>query len=157
MATNKDIFFYRQNGLHGYMSNFSRHKFSVDSTYFNCTEQYFMYYKCLTFDPNNKVLLDKILTETNPGKIKQYGRLVRNFVPKIWEHKRYDIMLNALRRYSRMTWSSNNFLRTYTQGHKVSGLDRIIIMKSKELIETLESYDFSERQIVRLVKWNECS
>jgi|SaaInlV_165m_DNA_1040744.scaffolds.fasta_scaffold104156_2 hypothetical protein len=69
----------------------------------------------------------------------------------------HDIMLNALRRYSRMTWSSNNFLRTYTQGHKVSGLDRIIIMKSKELIETLESYDFSERQIVRLVKWNECS
>ena len=56
-----------------------------------------------------------------------------------------------------MTWSSNNFSRTYTQGHKVSGLDRIIIMKSKELIETLESYDFSERQIVRMVKWNECS
>jgi ribA/ribD-fused uncharacterized protein len=99
MATDEDIFFYRQNGLHGYMSNFSRHGFNSPlpcGKTFNCSEQYFMYYKCLTFDSNNKVLLDKILTEKNPGKIKQYGRLVRNFVPKIWENKRYDVMLDAL-------------------------------------------------------------
>jgi ribA/ribD-fused uncharacterized protein len=55
-----------------------------------------MYFKCLTFDCNNTSLLNKIMTETNPGKIKHFGKQVKNFVPEIWEDRRFNIMIEAL-------------------------------------------------------------
>ena len=98
METNKEILFYRANETHGYMSNFYRCAFTDNSgNKFNCSEEYFMFIKCLTFDSINKILLNKILNETNPGKIKQYGRQVNNFDPKVWDARRYDVMMDALR------------------------------------------------------------
>jgi ribA/ribD-fused uncharacterized protein len=55
-----------------------------------------MYIKCLTFDPDNQVLLTKILNENNPGKVKQYGRKVQNFNQVLWESRRYTVMMDAL-------------------------------------------------------------
>jgi ribA/ribD-fused uncharacterized protein len=98
METSTEIMFYKQNETHGYMSNFSKHGFIDNSSNkFNCSEQYFMYIKCLTFDPINKKLLNKILNETTPGKIKQYGRQVQNFSIDFWNTRKYDVMLDALR------------------------------------------------------------
>jgi ribA/ribD-fused uncharacterized protein len=56
-----------------------------------------MYYKCLTFEPENIELLDKILNEKSPTKIKKYGRQVKNYNDIIWKDKRYGIMVHALR------------------------------------------------------------
>jgi len=79
------------------MSNFYKTDFTdKDYIKYNCSEQYFMYYKCKTFDPNNNILLEAILKETSPAKIKKYGREVINFNDTIWKEKRYNIMLGAL-------------------------------------------------------------
>lgn len=64
---------------------------------FNCSEQYFMYQKCLTFDPENRNLLTKILKETNPKKIKALGRKVRNYSEEVWQRDRYDHMVQGLK------------------------------------------------------------
>tara|TARA_Y100000768_G_scaffold137246_1_gene102199 strand:- start:185 stop:715 length:531 start_codon:yes stop_codon:yes gene_type:complete len=94
------IYFYGSKGQYGFLSNFYKCNFECfinnNIIQFNCSEQYFMYFKCITFDPNNSELLNMILKETNPVKIKTLGRKVHNFDKKIWNEKKYSIMLNAL-------------------------------------------------------------
>lgn len=98
METETEIYFYNLNNKFPYMSNFYKTDFTdKNGIQYNCSEQYFMYYKCITFNPNNDKLLQAILTETSPTKIKQYGRQVKNFNDTIWKEKRYNIMLEALR------------------------------------------------------------
>ena len=80
------------------MSNFYPSKF-VDETgiEFNCTEQYLMYHKCKTFEPNNAQMLQQILNEKSPAKIKALGRKVKNYNEQIWNQMRYIVMVNGLR------------------------------------------------------------
>lgn len=98
METVQDIYFYGQNDIkYGYMSNFYKTKFTDNNgiTY-NCSEQYFMYQKCLYFNPTNNTLLYNIINEENPKNIKRYGRQVKNFNDKLWNEVKYDIMIKAL-------------------------------------------------------------
>ena len=98
METEKEIYFYRVSDKFGYMSNFYKTIFKgEDGTIFNCSEQYFMYHKCKQFDPENKILINLILKENNPMKIKFYGRQVQNYDNAKWLELRYTIMVNALR------------------------------------------------------------
>lgn len=98
METVDTIFFYNQNVLHGYMSNFYKSDFvDDDGNRFCCSEQYLMYMKAKTFEPNNTFLLNKILAETSPDKIKQYGRMVKNYVDVVWNDIRYGVMVDGLR------------------------------------------------------------
>tara|TARA_B100001175_G_scaffold109851_1_gene93311 strand:+ start:985 stop:1479 length:495 start_codon:yes stop_codon:yes gene_type:complete len=96
----KGIYFYGIKGEYGVFSNFYKSKMECfinnNIIHFNCSEQYFMYYKCITFDPTNEKLLNMILKETNPVKIKALGRKVQNFDESIWNSKKYFIMLNGL-------------------------------------------------------------
>lgn len=96
----KGIYFYGVKGEYGVFSNFYKCKMECfinnNIIHFNCSEQYFMYYKCITFDPTNEKLLNMILKETNPVKIKALGRKVKNFDESIWNSKKYFIMLNGL-------------------------------------------------------------
>jgi ribA/ribD-fused uncharacterized protein len=87
-----DIYFYNKSSEFGFMSNFYPIRFNQ----FNCSEQAFMFYKCLTFDSTNKELLKAILDETEPNKIKSLGRGVRNYDDQVWNNKRYDVMVNVL-------------------------------------------------------------
>ena len=98
METIDTIYFYNQNELHGYMSNFYKSNFvDSDGNRFCCSEQYLMYMKAKTFEPNNTVLLNKILVETSPAKIKQHGREVKNYDDGIWNEIRYGVMVDGLR------------------------------------------------------------
>lgn len=98
METVNTIYFYNQNNLHGYMSNFYKSYFVDDvGNRFCCSEQYLMYMKAKTFEPNNTVLLNKILAETSPAKIKQYGRMVKNYDENLWNEIRYEVMVDGLR------------------------------------------------------------
>ena len=102
MSDNHPLYFYgHKNEKTGYLSNFYETEFVVVSDgkekKYTCSEQYFMYRKCETFDPHNNILLNLILNETNPSKIKMYGRKVNNYNEQIWKELRYDIMLEALR------------------------------------------------------------
>lgn len=98
METGTEIYFYRLNNKFGYLSNFYQTNF-VDEhgNTFNCSEQYFMFHKCLIFDKENKKLLTAILNEKSPKQIKLYGRQVKNYSDDVWSDLRFDIMLNGLR------------------------------------------------------------
>ena len=99
METVDSIYFYSHTkGNYPYMSNFYPSKF-VDETgiEFNCTEQYLMYHKCKTFEPNNAQMLQQILNEKSPAKIKALGRKVKNYNEQIWNQMRYIVMVNGLR------------------------------------------------------------
>ena len=98
METVTEIYFYNLNNKFAYMSNFYATFFTdKDGIRYNCSEQYFMYAKCKTFNPDNEHLLRDILKETSATKIKLYGRQVKNYDDSIWNEKRYGIMLDALR------------------------------------------------------------
>lgn len=113
-------YFFRQYGYDGYLSNFYPVSFSIEKIEFNSSEQAFMYYKCLTFDKNNKELLSKILQEFNPNKIKKLGRSVKNFNEEIWNELKYDIMLKCIR-------------EKFLQNHNIK--QRLIETHSKYLYE----------------------
>jgi hypothetical protein len=98
METETEIYFYNLKNKFDYMSNFYKTKFTDnDGIKYICSEQYFMYHKCKTFDPNNHMLLQTILTEKSATKIKKCGRQLQNYDDTIWKEKRYNIMLEALR------------------------------------------------------------
>jgi ribA/ribD-fused uncharacterized protein len=98
METDTEIYFYNLKNKFKYMSNFYKIEFTdKDGIKYICSEQYFIYHKCKTFDPKNNILLETIITETSATKIKKYGRQVQNFNDIIWKEKRYNIMLEALR------------------------------------------------------------
>jgi ribA/ribD-fused uncharacterized protein len=97
METVNDIYFYGHKNEFGYMSNFYETTFIEHNTKFTCSEQYLMYYKCIIFDPLNFALLNAIIKETSPIKIKKFGRQVKNYNDIVWDALRYDIMLNGLR------------------------------------------------------------
>jgi len=91
------LYFYTPLTINGYLSNFYKVNFKENNLIFNCSEQYFMYQKCLTFNPKNNILLNKILSEVNSYKIKQFGRQVKNYNESVWNKARYGIMIKALR------------------------------------------------------------
>ena len=95
VENNKAIYFFRTNNDFGYLSNFYTCNFRINDITFCCMEQWIMYNKCLLFDPNS-ILIDKILNENNPSKIKAYGRLVKNYVDNIWSEKRYEVLIKGL-------------------------------------------------------------
>lgn len=97
METNDSIYFYGINDRFGFMSNFYPCKF-LDANkikYYN-SEQYFMYQKCLTFDPNNQELINKILKTKSATQVKKYGRSIKNYDNNIWKNKRYQAMTDGL-------------------------------------------------------------
>ena len=100
METDDSIYFYGHKNKFGYMSNFYPCSFTIrrlgNIETYNCSEQYFMAAKCRTFDPNNINLLNKIMNETNPMKIKMLGRQVKNFDDDVWNMKRQRIMFKEL-------------------------------------------------------------
>lgn len=97
LETEEEIFFYSHHGYkYACFSNFYPVDFTVDGIKFNCSEQYLMYHKCLTFDKDNICLLSEILNERDPKKIKQFGRSVRNYNEQIWNRIRQNIMIQGL-------------------------------------------------------------
>ena len=108
METETEIYFYNLNNQFDYLSNFYKTNFNdKNGINYNCSEQYFMYKKCETFDPNNNILLNAILNENSATQIKKYGRQVKNYNDTIWKEKRYNIMLEALR----LKFSQNEIIK----------------------------------------------
>lgn len=92
------IYFWGHTGEYGFMSNFYPASFtSCDGNIYNCNEQYFMKKKQELFDPENIDLAKKIMAETKPSKIRQFGREVKNYNDQVWSRVRFDHMLDGLR------------------------------------------------------------
>jgi ribA/ribD-fused uncharacterized protein len=145
METDTEIYFYNLQNKFAYMSNFYKASFiDTNGIKFNCSEQYFMYYKCKLFDPNNTALLKAILAETSATKIKQYGRQVSHFNETIWNNAKYDIMYDALRLkftqnediYKKLLSTQGKILYEASKNDKIWGIgyydkDAINVDKSK--------------------------
>ena len=135
METPNEIYFYGHTDEFGYMSNFYKTTFTDNSDpnnvlTFCCTEQYLMYHKCLTFIDNcesNQALLNLIMAETSPSKIKKFGRQVRNYNDDVWNAIRYNIMLDGLR----LKFNQNNVIKLklmqteHKQLYEASSTDKI--------------------------------
>ncbi len=66
----------------------------VSYTYAN-TEQYMMAQKALLFD--DMPIFHSIMNTTDPAKIKNFGRLVKNFDQKKWNECKFEIVVNGNR------------------------------------------------------------
>jgi len=97
MEHNNSIYFWRENEEYGWLSNFYKSNFVDDNgVQYNCNEQYFMAQKCLIFAPENKLILNQIMVQTSPLRIKNFGRKIPNFNEEIWTKSKYNIMVNGL-------------------------------------------------------------
>lgn len=90
-VTDKYIFFWRSISIY---SNWFECLFEIDDRSFNCSEQYFMYQKALTFGDTETAEI--ILNTQNPRAQKQAGRNIKGYNELVWNQKRYDIMLQGV-------------------------------------------------------------
>ena len=88
--TKEFIFFFGKNDIY---SNWHKCLFLENEMKFNCTEQYFMYHKAITFNDINTA--QKILASESQAEQKKLGRMVKNFNTKQWNEKRQEIMYRA--------------------------------------------------------------
>lgn len=96
VSNNNIIYFYGINDINYCFSNFYPSRFTDEKNIYNCSEQFFMKKKQELFDPNNSYLSNCILNESDPAKIKKFGRSVHNYDETIWNEKRYDCMCEGL-------------------------------------------------------------
>ncbi len=67
--------------------------FEVEGITYNTAEHWMMAGKARLF--NDEEILAKILVAKSPGEAKKLGRKVRNFDGKIWNQKKYQIVLEG--------------------------------------------------------------
>ena len=77
----------------GIFSQFFPCTFTEMGVSYNSAEQYMMAQKALLFDDIKTY--DKIMSLSNPYKIKALGRLVKNFNQEIWDKHKEDIVFNG--------------------------------------------------------------
>ena len=88
-VTDKHIFFWGE-----WPSNWFKCHFTVDGNEFFNSEQYFMYVKAITFG-DTEVAEEILVKGKNPKVAKALGRKVKNYDDKVWNEKRYQVMVEA--------------------------------------------------------------
>jgi len=84
--------------------------FSENGKKFNCAEQYMMYNKAVTFGDSEYA--EKIMKSSDQKQIKDYGRMVRNFDPEVWDSVKTDIVVKG----NMLKFSQNPELKKYLTG-----------------------------------------
>ncbi len=87
---NHCVFFWKEDGENGYMSNWYNRPFTVDGITYQNTEQYFMAQKAATF--GDMKTRDQILATSSPKECKALGRNVSPFDSAVWDAQRFQIM-----------------------------------------------------------------
>lgn len=88
----------------GKLCQWYKSDFIEDGVKFNCCEHYMMYKKAMLFGDSE--IASEILKETDPSKMKAYGRRIKNFDNAIWDEHKFDIVYTG------------NLLK-FTQNHKL--------------------------------------
>lgn len=92
-VTDKHVFFWRSAFSNWHISPFVA-EIEGKKLEFTTSEQYFMYVKAITFKDYETA--ERILKEgISPRIAKDLGRLVKNYDDKVWDEKRYQVMLDA--------------------------------------------------------------
>ena len=90
----KIICFHNPDEINGYLSNWYLSDFFVNGILYYSMEQYMMYQKALLFD--DMEIAGQILNTTNAGKIKAFGRRVKNYEDILWNGMRQLIVYQGL-------------------------------------------------------------
>ena len=86
--TNEYVFFWS-----GFLSQWTAESFSELGVTFNCCEQYMMWRKAILF--KDYKVAELIINETDPSKIKQLGRRVKNYDEYVWSKHKYEIVITG--------------------------------------------------------------
>ena len=78
----------------GFLSNWFESKFDLDGIHFVSVEQAMMYKKAILM--GDERVAQHVLTTSDPKKIKQYGRSVKNWNQELWESNKIRIVTEAL-------------------------------------------------------------
>lgn len=99
LETATAVYFYGQRDpAFGFLSNFHPCRFTDDrGRTFYSSEQYFMKIKQETFDPDNDALAVALLKAKSPPVAKKLGRQVKHYDDEVWNEKRYNVMVDALK------------------------------------------------------------
>lgn len=107
------------------LSNFFPCSFELDGKNWNCSEQYFMWRKAMTFGDHETA--EKILQTVDAKEAKQLGRQVKGFKNEVWDIYKYHYMYLAV--YAKFTQNNDLYkvLELYKDKHFVEGnpFDRI--------------------------------
>ncbi len=88
------VCFHNPDGENGYLSNWYLSDFEIEGIRFTSMEQYMMYQKAVTFYDADSA--NKILSDSNVGKIKALGRQVRNYDDVVWNGIRQIVIYKGL-------------------------------------------------------------
>lgn len=114
MKTNILAFYGHNNPKKGFLSQFYPCSFSCEGLEFNCSEQFMMAGKAILF--GDKETFDLIIKETDPFKIKSYGRLIKNFNSEKWDQEKQSIVtLGNTLKFSQDRKLLQRLLDTYGQ------------------------------------------
>ena len=72
------------------LSQWYKSYFSIDGSIYSCMEQYMMAEKARLF--GDEKMLSAIMKETEPKRIKDLGRRVKNFDPALWGEKCQEVV-----------------------------------------------------------------
>lgn len=89
------------------MSQWYDVEFEVAGVKYHTAEQYMMAQKALLFD--DKQVFDQIMLADNPRDYKALGRKIRKFDSKIWDARKYDIVVEG----NKAKFSQNDDLKEY--------------------------------------------
>lgn len=107
----KIICFHNPDEINGYLSNWYLSDFEVNNIKYTSMEQYMMYQKAILFNDNE--IAQQILETTNVGKIKAFGRSVKNYDEIIWNGMRQVIVYDGLiEKFSQNNELKNQLLAT---------------------------------------------
>ena len=73
-----------------YLSNWYYSEFTINGITFNSVEQYMMYHKAVQF--GDTVTAREIMKTKSFGRMKELGRMVRNYDDRVWSAVRYDVV-----------------------------------------------------------------
>jgi len=90
----KVICFHNPDEANGYLSNWFLSDFEKDGVHFSSMEQYMMYQKAVLFKDSEIAL--QIMSTTDVGKIKAFGRSVGNYEETVWNGVRQIIIYEGL-------------------------------------------------------------
>lgn len=82
------VFFWR-----GKLSQWAKHKLSIDGIEYSCCEQYMMHQKALVF--GDIEIAQKILETTSPREQKDLGRQIKGFNQEIWDSHKYGVVFKG--------------------------------------------------------------
>lgn len=85
------VFFWKKNEPNGYLSNWYAAPFEIDGVRFEHTEAHMMWSKAMLM--GDVEIAKQILRTKSLAEVKALGRKVKNFDAKLWDEKKYEVVL----------------------------------------------------------------